>query len=325
MSDLITQQDKIYQSYQDLRWSMVSMVSKKNIELTAKDKPKLFFSFIDPIPPDDMYGTSPGVILNGCKLLPKQHIFKKVFELPKSLYGIHYMPLKTWHKNIDKEFNCFINRNDAIRQTWFYLLYSRNLLDQGYVSYNAAVRLALTNNKNSMDYFDENHRTFLSSFDYIYDDIKKIIPYKSFDETGDLRDTILQTKFSIVIETYFERTDSITFSEKTYRVLQVPRPWLLFGSTGSVQYLRELGFYVYDDFVDHSYDLYDTTNNSVERQESMLKSAKALMDLKITDSMIDYWESKTQQNIEIMLDWRQSYKQDFEKVLADSFDYCNNC
>lgn len=315
MSDILTHQDQIYQYYLALRNSMIDRVAEKNKQLASQNKPKLFFSFIDPLNEHDMYSETPGVLLNGCKLTQAQCISKKIVNLPKSLYGIHYMPALDWHKNIDRDFNCFINRNDPIRQTWFYLLYSRNLLPNGYVSYNNVARPFLVDKCNT-DYFDEIHQTFLSSFDNIYEDIKKIIPYKSFNETGDLRHTILRTKFSIVIETYFERTDSITFSEKTYRVLQTPRPWLLFGATGSVQYLRELGFYVYDDFVDHSYDLYDTTNNCVSRQESILTSAQTLMNLTPTDSMIDYWESKTQQNIKIMHDWQKTYKQEFEQILA---------
>lgn len=315
MSDALTHRDQIYQHYQELRLDLISVINNKNIQLRKQNKSQLLFSFIDPIPKEDIYSRDSGVILNGCKLVPTQQIFKKVVDLPKSLYGIHYIPPKIWDRNIDKEFNCFINRNDPIRQTWFYLLYSKNLLDKAYVSYNAVARTNLVD-KDRDDYFDKNHRTFLSSFDDIYDDIKKIIPYKSFEETGDLRDTILRTKFSIVLETYFERTDSITFSEKTYRVLQTPRPWILFGSTGSVQYLRELGFYVYDDFVDHSYDLHNTEINCVDRQESMFGSMQQLLNLKPTNSMIDYWESKTQQNIKIMHDWRQTYKQDFEQVLA---------
>lgn len=315
MSDELAHQDRIYKSYLNIRHDLTGQIASKNSGLRKQNKPLLLFSFIDPVPKDKIYDNSPGVLLNGCKLVPQQSISKQVVDLPKSLYGIHYMPAKQWHKNIDKEFNCFINRNDPIRQTWFYLLYHRNLLDKGYVSYNALARQSMGRD-NSNDYFDKNHRYFLSSFDNIYEDIKKIVPYKSFDETGDLRDTILRTKFSIVLETYFERTDSITFSEKTYRVLQTPRPWLLFGATGSVQYLRELGFYVYDDFVDHSYDLHDTATSYTARQEDMFKVSNDLINLKITDSMIEYWESKTQHNIKIMHNWQQTYQQDFEQVLS---------
>jgi len=317
MSDALSMRDRIYQCYLDSRKSMITQINQKNHELKQQNKGPLFFSFIDPISKHQMYNLDSGILLNGCKLIPEQKIAKKIIHLPKSLYGIHYIPESNWHRNIDREFNCFINRNDPIRQSWFYLLYDRGLLDQGYVSYNAVARPGLTTLE-QFEYFDQNHQDTLSSFDNIYHEIRKIVPYKSFEETGDLRDTILKTKFSIVIETYFERTDSITFSEKTYRALQTPRPWLLFHSTGSIQYLRELGFYVYDDFIDHSYDLYDTRDNCVERQEAIFQRISDLKNLKLSDSMINYWESKTQDNLKIMKFWFTTWKLDFEKVLKEA-------
>jgi hypothetical protein len=317
MSDELTMADRIY-SYATLRGYMDTQIYKKNCELEQKNKGPLLFSFIDPVPEHSMYNSEPGVLLNGCRLIPRKKISKKIVDLPTSLYGIHYIPESGWHQDIDREFNCFINRNDPIRQTWFYLLYDKKWLDQGYVSYNAFARPGQID-LDQFEYFDQIHHDYLSSFDHVYAEIRKIIPYKSFDETGDLRNTILRTKFSVVIETYFERTDSITFSEKTYRVLQTPRPWLLFHSTGSIQYLRDLGFYVYDDFIDHSYDLYDTKDNCVERQEAIFQRMEDLKKLKVSKSMIDYWESKTQDNLKIMESWFDNWKSDFEKVLNDAY------
>ena len=63
----------------------------------------------------------------------------------------------------------------------------------------------------------------------------------------------LRAKVSIVMETYHNR-HSIVFSEKIFRSLQTPRPWVMYCSNGAVDLLRRSGFDVLDDLVDHSYD-----------------------------------------------------------------------
>ena len=48
--------------------------------------------------------------------------------------------------------------------------------------------------------------------------------------------------------------DHVVFSEKLFRALQLPRPWMLFCSPQSVKLLKSYGFDVLDDYVDHGYD-----------------------------------------------------------------------
>jgi hypothetical protein len=57
----------------------------------------------------------------------------------------------------------------------------------------------------------------------------------------------------MILETY--TSDShVVFSEKLFRALQLPRPWLLYCSPESIKYLRCHGFDVLDDYVNHDYD-----------------------------------------------------------------------
>jgi len=310
--------DLIYSFYVEKEQSIIYKVESFNKRLTKLDKPLIKLGLIDMLPQEILYGNNQTVLVIDYQLQNPGLIASPCFKLPNSVYGIYYIPTNIWHRNITKDFNCFINRNDPIRQSWFYLLYDRNFLDRGYVSFSGNSRMH--NSLDSFELFDQIHRETLSSFDPIFHNVRKLVPYKNFQETGNLCDTILSTKFSIIIETYFERTDALTFSEKIFRALQVPRPWLLFHATNSVSVLRELGFYVYDDIIDHSYDKFDTTHNSVERQESILEQAQELLNLKVTDSMLDHWEEMTRKNCEILKNMNMHWQQDCEDTILKAYD-----
>ena len=72
--------------------------------------------------------------------------------------------------------------------------------------------------------------------------------YGIFDKIYNLTD------FSIVSETFWDRSQSIFFSEKTGRVLRGKRLFVFFGIPGSLRALRDLGFETFSDIIDESYD-----------------------------------------------------------------------
>lgn len=159
-----------------------------------------------------------------------------------------------------KTFNCLINRVCRFRQTWFYQLIRRNLLDQGWVSFRLDSRLeprgaALYDlNFQGNEIFQAEHLS-----------MRHRVPFCNFH--GDLDQVMVDSCVSLVIETYFDRIDTIALSEKIFRALQLPRPFWLFGSPGAVAVLRQHGFDVWDDWIDHSYD---SEPNAVTRQIHIL-------------------------------------------------------
>jgi hypothetical protein len=68
-----------------------------------------------------------------------------------------------------------------------------------------------------------------------------------------LEQCVIDSNIGVILETYIS-DDHIAFSEKIFRALQLPRPWMLYCSPQAVGYLRRYGFDVLDDYVDHSYD-----------------------------------------------------------------------
>lgn len=247
-------------------------------------------------------------------------------KLPSEFYGCYYANCPIIELSIEKDFNCFLNRLDPIRQTWFYTLVDRGLLDRGHVSFNLDLRPGLQSpNVSGIDMFELHHREFLSSFDHIKDQVLKILPYKNFVDNNDMFSTSMKSKISIIVETYFERADAKTFSEKTFRSLQIPRPWLLFAATGCVERLRSMGFDVYDDLVDHSYDRFDTSTTCVERHESILNQLPKLMDLEFTPELLDRLHQGAKHNKNILEDWNSKWKTScFDKIRTTFLEALEN-
>ena len=142
-----------------------------------------------------------------------------------------------------KGFNCFMNRVRGDRNEVFYELIRRNLLNKGAVSYNISLEELNTEYKNARLYeYEQEHHV-----------AQNIVPYNQVDNRGSLEQVIMQTNVSLILET-FMNVDHVTFSEKLFRALQLPRPWILFCSPFSVELLRDQGFDVLDDYVNHNYD-----------------------------------------------------------------------
>jgi hypothetical protein len=56
-----------------------------------------------------------------------------------------------------------------------------------------------------------------------------------------------------VMETYIDY-DNFSITEKAFKNLVYPQPFVMLAASGSIQLLRDIGFDVYDEYVDHSYD-----------------------------------------------------------------------
>jgi len=138
-------------------------------------------------------------------------------------------------------YNCFMNRPRGDRSMVFYELIKRNILDQGMVSFNVNI--------------DEYEQQFVQSDLVEYRNEhelgKHMIPYNNLTES--LEQCIVDSRVSLILETYISDSH-VVFSEKLFRALQLPRPWLLYCSPGSIKYLRDYEFDVLDDYVDHGYD-----------------------------------------------------------------------
>ena len=251
----------------------------------------------------------------------KQHE-GKMYELSAPWLSIYYDSVLTDFENskIEKDFCCPINRLDPNRQSWFYLLIRRNLLDKGFVSFN--LDHARTDHGiadlQPLEAFEHLYQTFMSNFSDEHKIATQLVPYRNFPADENLDSVLMKSRFNIIVETFFPFNDQIMITEKTIRSLRLPRPWILYGAKGTVAQLKKWGLDVLDDLVDHN--RYDSIENDIERQTAVLDLAQELCNF----DTIKHWDrlkAAAVFNNEVLLRWKNAFPQtvfdDFYRILDD--------
>ena len=82
-----------------------------------------------------------------------------------------------------------------------------------------------------------------------------------------------QTKISIITETSMG-SECMRITEKTAKPLSLGHPFVIVGPMQSVRMARSMGFSVFDDFIDHSYD---TINDPSDRLKRSIQSASCFV------------------------------------------------
>jgi hypothetical protein len=211
-------------------------------------------------------------------------------------YDNNSMPLKL--------FNCFMARPTAPRQLWLYELTRKNLLDQGNVSYRLADHIYESLDYNNVDMFEKlKNNTLNSIFDAEHEYLKSRVPFKNFDTT--LEQAIVDSKVSIVIETEHEK-NQVFLTEKTFRALLMPRPFMLFvpgHKVGVIEYLKKLGFETHDDLIDHSYN---NIMDSVPRLHAMIDQLEKIKTLKFDQSLVSMLQNRADKNLALVKHFRKN-------------------
>jgi hypothetical protein len=238
---------------------------------------------------------------------------ESILRVSDTFYGVYYYPYLLTKSRVDKNFNCFINRMDPIRQSWLYQLVRRGLFDKGYVSFNMDItRIPNFKNLTQIQAFEQQFQEYGSIFSQEHDQIKDLVPYKNFSDNGDITNIVLGSKFSIVLETYFHNNHVVTYSEKIFRCLQLPRPWIIFSHQHAVAHLRIMGFDLLDDIVNH--DQYDQLESAIQRQIKLLDLAEQLVTIDI-DKCYNRLSEAAQHNQNLMKQFSATWMNDFDNTI----------
>jgi hypothetical protein len=268
---------------------------------------KLDLVIVDACWPND-YQQGQRILVTNNWLAPGQLDPARYEKFPNSWYGMYAGSPDAVDVAPTQCFNCFINRVDPVRQSWLYQLLRRGLFDKGYISVNMDISRHVSQRQCLPDtdilaVFDQQFEHYLKIFQREHDFIRPQMPYRNF-ESDNLTQTIMSSKFSIILETYFDNNEVITFSEKIFRCLKLPRPWILFAQQHAVQYLRDMGFDVLDDVVDHSYD---SIEFGIDRQIKLLDVAEQLCNLKFDPTLAKRTQQAADHNC---------------RLLSNMFDIC---
>jgi hypothetical protein len=214
-----------------------------------------------------------------------------------------------WHfepeyidRPVTQGYNCFMNRPRGDRSIVFYELIKRDILNKGIVSYNCLIE----------DYEHEYVKTDLYRYQLQHTVGQTLVPYNTVEQHGTLEQCIIDSNISLVLETYTSYSH-IVFSEKIFRVLQLPRPWLLYCSPGSVKLLKDHGFDVLDDYVDTAYD------NIVEhghRLLTILDQLETFIDRKYTEQDYIRFNRAVNHNKLLLKQFNNTWLEKFENILT---------
>ena len=96
-----------------------------------------------------------------------------------------------------------------------------------------------------------------------------------------------ESMLNIITETYH---DTLYLSEKTFKPIRAQQLFLMCGPANSIKHLRDLGFDVFDDIIDHTY--YDSESDWEKR---IIKMHELLVEI-YYDIPTMYKETKRRRN-----------------------------
>lgn len=177
----------------------------------------------------------------------------QVLTLPDSWFGIYAHDAMIMDVMPDRAFSLPVNRIDVNRVAVLLRMDMYGHIDNGYVNFNCfepgqdpELDHCQQNWQSKCERIQEQHG---SKYDAEISALSARMPLKNHDLAFD--QSIMRGGLHMVIETY-SSDHAISFSEKIFRALCLPRPWVLLASPWAVSRLRQLGFDVMSDIVDHS-------------------------------------------------------------------------
>ena len=298
-------------------------ICNQEIKISAPNK-SLELVIVDACCPNQLLNQKTKILITNNWIDPASVNSAQYEQFLTSWYGIYAGIVPIEEVAPTKNFNCFINRMDPIRQSWLYQLIRRGVFDQGYISFNMDISRHIAMKQcrpdaSPWEVFDQQFREQLSIFKSEHEFIKSRVPYRNFDSNIKLNQIIMDSKFSIVLETYFDRNEIITFSEKIFRCLKLPRPWIMFAMKNAVQNLREMGFDVLDDLIDHSYD---TIDFDIARQIAILDQVEIMCKTQLTTTMISRCQQAANHNQQLLLKLLETFYKDVNSTYERAITKC---
>lgn len=182
-------------------------------------------------------------------------MYKDSINLWPEFFGFYYCDFEYVASAPTKKINYLTNRVENSRLKILYQLYNLGMIDQCNISLNGLQQ------DNSTAKLLEHHEDCPAQ-----DFFRERMPFRNW--SCSLEQSILDCEISIVHESSFDKPMKL-LSDKTFRILQLPRPFVIFGNPGIINWLKEMGFDVGEKYVDHGYDLIENHN---QRREKLLSS-----------------------------------------------------
>lgn len=187
-----------------------------------------------------------------------------ICQTPSSYFGIFSYSPKNQNFSPQRRFWLSANRFDTQRQLIFLELLRQSgglesVLKKDYINFNvwnpSGPNDTVQDLQNTFANYWDSLKESMPSYQKYYDQAITRLPIRNHNLL--IEQTGVGAFLTMVVETYADPV-VIALSEKIFRALVTPAPWIVYAAPGTVNYLKSLGFDVLDDIVEHSYD--DTVN-----------------------------------------------------------------
>lgn len=117
-------------------------------------------------------------------------------------------------------------------------------------------------------------------------------------------DLYYNTNVSLVLETHFDADGSggAFLTEKTFKCIKYAQPFVIIGTPGSIDILKQQGYHTFDHIIDHSYD---QIQNNTDRWRALRQEINRLKSIG-TQKVFDACVADLEHNQKIFADWKTS-------------------
>ena len=185
----------------------------------------------------------------------------RVHQLPQSFFGIysHQPQQSVWKPQ--RRLNFSVNRIDVKRLLLMLEIYHRTRLHPqlstlDHINFNCwswsgdnVTEAGLKDNfQREWDMLsDDYHTVYQQSFEELKDQMPLVNHTLSHEQSH------VSSWINVIVETY-SSDHNIALSEKIFRAMCLPVPWIVYAGKHTVAYLHSMGFDVLGDIIPHSYD-----------------------------------------------------------------------
>jgi hypothetical protein len=185
----------------------------------------------------------------------------RVHRLPSSFFGIYNHAPDKIVPAPRRRFAMSVNRIDSARLLMLLEITKRspeypNVHALDYINFNCWSWEGSNNNADDFKQnFQREYQRLSSQLQELYAKeynlLYNLMPFKNY--TFSLEQMHSSSYLNIVMETY-GTDDTIAVSEKLFRALCLPVPWMVYAGRHSVVYLESMGFDTLSDLIGHKYD-----------------------------------------------------------------------
>jgi hypothetical protein len=161
-----------------------------------------------------------------------------------------------------KKYTCLNRVHKQYRKEFVYNLWRNSLTEDAYVSYGNVI------NKDTREDFSITNGRFLfylgheRNMDFVQPNFESVLPLSADNlNTDNHNDHSLSVDYlftdsywNVVMETYLDATDGVFLTEKTFKPIKYGQPFVILGTPGSLELLKEQGYKTFNPWLDESYD-----------------------------------------------------------------------